>query len=333
MPGFFTPYRRAGMLRSAGAVLLPTPSAPATPNSPSPASGTLVKTVLSWLSAGQTQADVYLDTVNPPIAIAVPKLAGFSYVPAVELLPNTTYYWKIVAFNAGGSAVGPVWSFATPFATQIFVQIAGSLVSTNILWKSFTVHNILGAQPDTASVTVINVAPVGGNDVRIGIGSLDNDDLVFGGEIQLDTQTYELAPKQGATRWPEQLSDYTYRLNKRRPFGTFVQIPADQVVQALVAVYGPGFTTAGVQVGLPPITISFDGTVEFARIGKHLAQLAVHAEADARNGLLCLDMDVRGHFQDGLQRLDVLLQVGYPGILPGQVLAERLAGLYQCSKV
>src|SRR5204863_8795349 len=38
--------------------------------------------------------------------------ATASYVPGT-LLAGTTYFWRIVARNADGTTVGPVWSFST----------------------------------------------------------------------------------------------------------------------------------------------------------------------------------------------------------------------------
>src|SRR5689334_18405843 len=125
------PFRRRPWASASAATAIPIPAAPSTPNTPSPGdTATAYYTLLSWAASGQTKADIYLDTVNPPVALAVPKFVGFSYVPTVQ--PGTTYYWKIVAFNDGGSATGPVWSFTTPAATAVIFEMNGAIVTNNV---------------------------------------------------------------------------------------------------------------------------------------------------------------------------------------------------------
>jgi regulation of enolase protein 1 (concanavalin A-like superfamily) len=88
--------------------------APGTPASPSPASGaTAVSTTptLTWSSANATSYAVKFGTTSTPPQVAT-GLTSASYTPAT-LTGSTTYYWQIVATNAGGSTTGPVWSFTT----------------------------------------------------------------------------------------------------------------------------------------------------------------------------------------------------------------------------
>jgi hypothetical protein len=93
---------------------------PYTPSNPSPANGSTgvaLNTILSWSGgdpdSGDTVTyDVYLGITNPP-----PKLASnqtdTTYHPT-SLTGNTTYYWKIIAWdNHGASAVSPIWVFTT----------------------------------------------------------------------------------------------------------------------------------------------------------------------------------------------------------------------------
>ncbi len=270
MPGVAVrPWRRVRprVVPAIGSTVLPVPAPPATPSSPSPADGTETRyTLLSWVAAGATKFDIYLDTVTPPVALAVPKYVGTSYVPT--LLPSTTYYWQIVAFNDGGSAAGPVWSFTTPSATKPFITVAGSLVS-HVRAGSILIHDVLGATANTGSATFDTTAPVAGQSIQIGLGSLDDADLIFAGEFQLEQATYVDHPDSGL--WPVSLIDHVFTLNKRRPFGTWVDVSATTIVQYLIATFAPRFSTTAVEADLPAISITFDGSEDFSSALQRIA--------------------------------------------------------------
>lgn len=75
--------------------------------------------VLSWSDGGgmPTGYDVYLDTTDGTTLVSNDQV-GTSYTPT--LAPGTTYYWKVVPYNANGPATGvTTWSFKTPTAEQI----------------------------------------------------------------------------------------------------------------------------------------------------------------------------------------------------------------------
>ena len=75
--------------------------------------------VLSWSDGGGMPDgyDVYLDTVNGSTLVS-DNQTGTTYTPT--LAPGTTYYWKVIPYNANGPATNcPVWSFKTPTATQL----------------------------------------------------------------------------------------------------------------------------------------------------------------------------------------------------------------------
>jgi subtilisin-like proprotein convertase family protein len=57
--------------------------------------------------------DVYVDTMDPPTAVACDDVESRRCEP-VALNACTTYYWQVAAENAcGETATGPVWSFTT----------------------------------------------------------------------------------------------------------------------------------------------------------------------------------------------------------------------------
>jgi hypothetical protein len=93
---------------------------PYTPDDPSPANGATsvdINTDLSWTGGdpdtGDTVTyDVYFGTTSPPPKL-VSNQTSLSYQPAT-LTENTTYYWKIFAWdNHGASTQSTIWSFTT----------------------------------------------------------------------------------------------------------------------------------------------------------------------------------------------------------------------------
>jgi hypothetical protein len=96
---------------------------PAAPSEPYPAPGSNGVTVfvyLHWTGDNQTVTyDVYFGNESvPPLVIS--NVTTTTYNPG-KLHENTTYYWKIVSFNAEQeSTESPVWMFATSPDTPPF---------------------------------------------------------------------------------------------------------------------------------------------------------------------------------------------------------------------
>jgi hypothetical protein len=103
-------------------------SNPDVPSAPVPDTGTVgvsCTATLSWTAADPDgdalTYDLFLDKVNPPVAIAATGLESAEYAIPTALSPNTLYYWKVVAHDPyGGVSVSPIWKFTTgalPIAT------------------------------------------------------------------------------------------------------------------------------------------------------------------------------------------------------------------------
>ncbi len=266
-----TPFRRR-LVR--GDTIPPIPAAPATPSTPSPAAGAVaLSSLLSWVSARATSADVYLGTsATPPLL--TPFYVGTTYVPT--LLPATTYYWQIVARNSGGTAAGPIWSFTTPAATAVLITIAG-VRTTHARVDGCTIHDALNAAPNTATLVLDTTAPTEGHAVEIGLGSLDAADLLFSGEIQDVGERY--VDTTDSPLWACTLIDHTFTINKRRPFGTYDQSVSLTAID-LVMRYAPSCSTAGIQAGLPSAAIVFDGSEDFMTCLGRLANAIEDGHAD-----------------------------------------------------
>jgi hypothetical protein len=99
------------------------PNSPYPPDSSSNIDHTTTRVSLSWACSDQNGGalyyDVYLDTLNPPVALAVSGLTAASYLTD-SLKYNNTYYWKIFAKDDQGvTTASAVWSFTTlPHANQ-----------------------------------------------------------------------------------------------------------------------------------------------------------------------------------------------------------------------
>ena len=89
----------------------PPPSAPGGPSPADGATGVSTTPTLTWSAADATSYDVNIGQTNPPPQKAS-GLTSASYSPS-GLVTGTTYFWQVVARNAGGTTTGPVWSFTT----------------------------------------------------------------------------------------------------------------------------------------------------------------------------------------------------------------------------
>lgn len=127
-----------------------------------------------------------------------------------------------------------------------------------VIYKSLTIRDVLFDAPNTCALTLYgSAAPHVGQPLEVWINS-DAPVLLFGGELQTVDRTYKGRPT--TVLHPVTAIDDTARANKYRPFGWFQNVSATAVAQSLIATYAPGFSSAGVEAGLPPVTITFDGS-------------------------------------------------------------------------
>ncbi|OGS40668.1 MAG: hypothetical protein A3K77_05045 [Euryarchaeota archaeon RBG_13_31_8] len=134
------------------------PNTPSDPNPPDNATDVDVNADLSWNCSDPdgdpVTYDIYFGTSsNPPLVQS--NQSSTTYDPAT-MNNNTTYYWKIVAWDSfGNSAVGPIWNFTTgqqinqpPYIPANPTPVDGSTnvdVNTNLKWD--------GGDPDGDPVT------------------------------------------------------------------------------------------------------------------------------------------------------------------------------------
>jgi hypothetical protein len=117
-----------------------TNQAPSLPTNPTPedsASGLTTSLTLSWSYSNYDNEilfyDVYLDTVNPPLAIISYNQKDTSlFISGLESI--TTYYWKILVKNCSDSTIGPVWKFTTSSYSLNGRNIHGIAYDSGFLW-------------------------------------------------------------------------------------------------------------------------------------------------------------------------------------------------------
>jgi hypothetical protein len=106
------------------------PDTPGLVSPPSAATAVAANTPLMWNpSANALRYDVAFGTANPPPVVS-PGQTGTAYQPPLPLMANTTYFWQVIASNAAGSTVSPVWTFTTaPAASASPTSPDGTIVS------------------------------------------------------------------------------------------------------------------------------------------------------------------------------------------------------------
>lgn len=122
------------------------------------------------------------------------------------------------------------------------------------------IHDVLNSAPNSCSFTVDGESnvPLIGEKIEI-LDSEDGDRRLFAGTAVKVTQIYEGQPDQLA--FQVQCVDFTWLMSKKRPFGSYNNISASDVVKDLISRFAPGYTTAHVQTNLAKVTANFDGSM------------------------------------------------------------------------
>jgi hypothetical protein len=126
-----------------------------------------------------------------------------------------------------------------------------------VIYKSMTIRDALFDAPNTCDFTVYGSAPNVGQPLEVWVNS-NAPVLLFSGEIQTVARTYKGRPT--TVLHPVTAIDDTARANRKRPLRRYVHESADNIAKELIALYVPGFSSAGVEFGLPAVSITFDGS-------------------------------------------------------------------------
>jgi hypothetical protein len=176
-------------------------------------------------------------------------------------------------------------TFDLGIVTDAGIAIGGVDIHARVRKAGLTIHDILNDAPNTCSLVVEGTAPAVGQSLRI---TINDGRVLFAGAVQSVDQSYSVNPDHPA--WAVTAIDDTARANQRRPFGTWVDTSATTIAQAMTATFAPGFSSAGIEAGLPLVSIVLDGADTFIAALTRLASL-IGGYAKVEDGTIYLFLD------------------------------------------
>jgi hypothetical protein len=155
--------------------------------------------------------------------------------------------------------------------TSVRILLGGVDVTARVRRHSVTIRDQLNDSPNTCSLVLKDDPPPPDvADLRVSVGT-DQPTLLFSGTLQTSANTFTGRP--GNLLYPVTALDDSARANRKRPFGKWTNVSATTVAKDVVAQFAPGFTTYGVQAGLEPISVTFDGSEGFTGALRAIAKL------------------------------------------------------------
>lgn len=162
------------------------------------------------------------------------------------LTPGITYYFRAFATNADGTGYGSWESFTTP-ANSYSVTIAGVDRTTDVMYESISIDDIINDQANTCSLLFEN---------RSGLGIPQTDDeiiivdeygttLFAGTIVKLKNQPFM---QEGGYVWQLQCVDYTRLLDGSLVHKSYESMTDAAIIYDIVTTYaiGKGITTTNV---------------------------------------------------------------------------------------
>jgi hypothetical protein len=144
-------------------------------------------------------------------------------------------------------------------------------VPLKVRYRSVVIKDVINDAPNTCTLLVDDATPpTVGKRLRVVLG-VDPTYLLFVGPLQSARETY--VGKPDVLEWHCEAIDDTQRSDWLRPFGAWENVSATTVAQQLIASFAPGFSAAGVQAGLAPVTLYLDGTERMGGALKLIAKL------------------------------------------------------------
>lgn len=168
-----------------------------------------------------------------------------------------------------------------------------------------SIRDVLNNAPNQCTFVIDGQSntPVVGEKIVI-TDERDSSRRLFAGTVQTIEQVYEEITNQLA--WQATAIDFTWLLNKYRPFGAYQNVSVSSIVVDLIAKYAPGFTTNHVQTKLAKVSVTFDGNDDFATCLNKLASAI-------GGGHWNVDYDQDVHFFHRLPEGLIIPQTSGPG--------------------
>jgi len=134
-----------------------------------------------------------------------------------------------------------------------------------------SIRDTLNNAPNDATFSIDGTSnvPLVGEKIEI-LDEQDGDRRLFAGNVQSVTQEFEDQTDQIV--WRTRATDFTWLLNKYRPFGVYKNVSVSNIVKNLALKFAPGFTTNHVQTKLARASVTFDGSKDFSTCLNLLAQ-------------------------------------------------------------
>jgi hypothetical protein len=127
-----------------------------------------------------------------------------------------------------------------------------------VTYQSMTIRDLLFDAPNTCAFTLYGSAvPTIGQPIAVWINA-NVPQLLFSGELQTVERTYKGQPT--TVLHPVTAIDDTAKANRKRPLQPYVNWSASKIALDLLERYAPTFSPAGIELDLPAVSITFDGS-------------------------------------------------------------------------
>lgn len=215
-------------------------------------------------------AIIALEPNNGPVSGGtVVRITGVNFSPGATILFGTQAATGVTYVDAQHYiAISPVPTVTGP----VTVSVNNAQLPGGFFYVLRTPDQALRRNPSVQVSHAANAPAtceytIDGRSVPPKAGSLveltDQDsNVVFSGVAQIVTQKFEELTHQ--LIWEVNATDYTVRLNKRRPRETYVQQSVTTIIYDLCSKYAPWVDVHYVQTNLPKVDVVFDGTQEFS---------------------------------------------------------------------
>jgi hypothetical protein len=156
-------------------------------------------------------------------------------------------------------------------STKVGIWLSGVRITGAVGVGSLRISDVLNDAPNSCVFTYYGPTPPQPNQKVSVTLNIDHPVTLFSGTLQTIATSYVGRPS--AVAWNCAAIDDTQQANRRRPFGSWANISATTVALQLLASFAPALSTAGIEAGLPPVTVMLDGTEGMSGAFAQLAKL------------------------------------------------------------